>query len=75
MAGRTNGPLDFAAAWWPGEPVVTRRGGVAALHGPWRARDVDGVLDDVAAMRACVEETLGRAPAVRRVLQAPPRAR
>ena len=70
-AGRTNGPLDFAAAWWPGAPVETRRGGVAALHGPWRTRDVDGVLDDVAAMRACVGATLGRAPAVRTVLQAP----
>ena len=69
--GRTDGPLDFAAAWWPGAPVETRRGGVAALHGPERTRDAGGVLDDVAAMRACVEATLGRAPAVRTVLQAP----
>ena len=69
--GRAAGPLDFASAWWPGAPVETRRGGVTALHGPWRTRDVGGVLDDVAAMRACVEATLGRAPAVRTVLQAP----
>ena len=69
--GRTAGPLDFAAAWWPGAPVETRRGGLAGLHGPERARDAVGVLDDVAAMRACVAATLGRAPAVRTVLQAP----
>ena len=69
--GRTDGPLDFAAAWWPGAPVVTRRGAMAALHGPHRARDAAGVLDDVAAMRACVAAILGRAPAVRTVLQAP----
>ena len=69
--GRTDGPLDFAAAWWPGAPVETRRGAVSALHGPQRARDADGVLDDVLAMRACVAATLGRAPAVRTVLQAP----
>ena len=67
----TGGPFDFAAAWWPEAPVVTRRGGVAALHGPQRARDADGVLDDVAAMHACVAATLGRAPVVRTVLQAP----
>jgi len=69
--GRTDGPFDFAAAWWPGAPVETRRGGVAALHGPQRARDADGVLDDVTTMRACVAATLGRAPAVSTVLQAP----
>ncbi len=69
--GRTDGPLDFAAAWWPGAPVETRRGDLAALHGPERARDAVGVLDDVAAMRACVAATLGRAPAVGTVLQAP----
>ena len=69
--GRTGGPFDFAAAWWPAAPVETRRGGVAALHGPQRARDADGVLDDVTAMHACVAATLGRAPAVRTVLQAP----
>ncbi len=69
--GRTDGPLDFAVAWWPGAPVETRGGGVAALHGPERARDAVGVLEDVAAMRACVAATLGRAPAVRTVLQAP----
>ena len=34
----TGGPFDFAAAWWPETPIVTRRGGVAALHGPQRAR-------------------------------------
>ncbi|MCY3847002.1 MAG: ABC transporter permease [Acidobacteria bacterium] len=69
--GRTAGPLDFAAAWWPGAPIETRRGGVTALHGPQRARDVGGVLDDVREMRNCVEGTLGSAPAVRTVLQAP----
>ena len=69
--GRTDGPLDFALAWWPGAPVETRRGGVAALHGRQRTRDAGGVLDDVAAMRACVAATLGRGPAVRTVLQAP----
>ncbi len=69
--GRTDGPFDFAAAWWPGAPVETRRGGVAALHGLQRARDADGVLDDVTTMRACVAATLGRAPAVSTVLQAP----
>jgi hypothetical protein len=69
--GRIDGPADFAAAWWPGAPVETRRGGVAALHGPQRTRDVDGVLDDVTAMRACVAATLGSAPAVATVLQAP----
>ncbi len=69
--GRTEGPLDFAAAWWPGAPVETRRGGLAALHGPERLRDAGGVLEDVAAMRACVGATLGRAPAVHTVLQAP----
>ena len=70
-AGRTDGPLDFAAAWWPGAPLATRRAGLAALHGPHRARDADGVLDDVTAMRACVAARLGRAPAVRTVMQAP----
>ena len=70
-SGRTDGPLDFAAAWWPGAPVETRRGDVTALHGPHRTRDADGVLDDVTAMRACVAATLGGAPAVRTVLQAP----
>ncbi|MYN67547.1 MAG: ABC transporter permease [Acidobacteria bacterium] len=70
-SGRTAGPLDFAAAWWPGAPVETRRDGVVALHGPERTRDADGVLDDLAAMRACVAATLGRAPAVGAVLQAP----
>ncbi|MYN67549.1 MAG: ABC transporter permease [Acidobacteria bacterium] len=69
--GRTDGPFDFAAAWWPGAPVETRRGGVAALHGPQRARDADGVLDDATAMRDCVAATLGRAPAIGTVLQAP----
>ncbi len=69
--GRTDGPLDFAAAWWPDAPVGTRRGGLAALHGPERTRDAGGVLEEVAAMHACVEATLGRAPAVRTVLQAP----
>lgn len=34
-----------------------------------RARDADGVLDDVTAMRACVAASLGRAPAVRTVMQ------
>ena len=70
-SGHTGGPLDFAAAWWPGAPVATRRGSVTALHGPHRTRDVGGVLDDVTAMRACVAATLGAAPAVRTVLQAP----
>ena len=70
-AGRTDGLLDFAAAWWPGAPVETSRGGLAVLHGPERTRDAAGVLDDVAAMHACVEATLGRAPAVHTVLQAP----
>ena len=69
--GQTDGPFDFAAAWWPGAPVETRRGDVAALHGPQRTRDADGVLDDVTAMHACVAATLGSAPAVRTVLQAP----
>ena len=69
--GRTDGPLDFAAAWWPDAPVETRRGGLTALHGPERTSDTAGVLDDLAAMHACVEATLGRAPAVRTVLQAP----
>ena len=69
--GRTDGPLDFAAPWWPGAPVETRRGALAALHGPERARDADGVLDDVGAMHACVAATLGRAPTVTTVLQAP----
>ncbi len=69
--GRTAGPFDFAAAWWPEAPVETRRGDVAALHGPQRTRDADGVLDDVTAMRACVAATLGGAPAVGTVLQAP----
>ena len=67
----TGGPFDFAAAWWPEAPVATRRGGITALHGPQRARDADGVLDDVTAMHACVAATLGRAPVVRTVLQAP----
>ena len=70
-SGRTGGPLDFAFAWWPGAPVETRRGSLAALHGPDRTRDVRGVLDDVEAMRACVAATLGRAPAVGTALQAP----
>ena len=70
-AGRTDGLLDFAAAWWPGAPVETSRGGLAVLHGPERTRDAAGVLDDVAAMHACVEAILGRAPAVHTVLQAP----
>ena len=70
-SGRTGGPLDFAFAWWPGAPVETRRDGLVALHGPDRTRDAGGVLDDVAAMRACVAATLGRAPAVGTVLQAP----
>ena len=70
-SGRTAGPLDFAAAWWPGAPVETRRDGVVTLHGPERTRDADGVLDDLTAMRACVAATLGRAPAVGTVLQAP----
>ena len=69
--GRTDGPLDFAAAWWPDAPVETRRGGRAALHGPERIRDAAGVLDDLAAMHACVEALLSRAPAVSTVLQAP----
>ena len=69
--GRTDGPLDFAAAWWPGAPVESRRGGLAALHGPERLRDAGRVLEDVAAMHACVEATLGRAPAIHTVLQAP----
>ena len=69
--GRTDGPFDFAAAWWPEAPVETRRGGIAALHGPQRTRDTHSVLDDVTEMRACVAATLGRAPAVRTVLQAP----
>ena len=69
--GRTAGPLDFATAWWPGAPIETRRGGVAVLHGPQRARDVAGVLDDLREMSDCVAATLGRAPAVRTVLQAP----
>ncbi len=70
-AGRTSGPLDFAVAWWPGAPVETRLGGLVALHGSTRARDAAGVLDDVTAMRACVAASLGRAPAVRTVMQAP----
>ncbi len=70
-AGRTDGPLDFAAAWWPDRPVETPRDGVTALHGPERTRNAGAVLEDVAAMHACVEATLGRAPAVRTVLQAP----
>ena len=70
-SGHTGGPFDFAAAWWPAAPVATRRGGVTALHGPHRTRDAGGVLDDVTAMRACVAATLGGAPAVRTVLQAP----
>ena len=70
-SGETDGPLDFAAAWWPGAPVETRRGDVTALHGPHRARDAGGVLDDVTAMRACVAAALGAAPPVRTVLQAP----
>ena len=70
-AGRTTGPLDFAAAWWPGAAAETRAGDLAALHGPARARDAGGVLDDVAAMRACVAGALGGAPAVDAVLQAP----
>ena len=70
-SGRTGGPLDFAVAWWPGAPVETRRDGLVALRGPDRTRDAGGVLDDVAAMRACVAATLGRAPAVGTVLQAP----
>ena len=69
--GRTAGPLDFASAWWPVAPVESRRGGVAVLHGPQRARDVDGVLEDVREMSDCVDATLGRAPAVHTVLQAP----
>ena len=69
--GRTDGPLDFAVAWWPGAPVETRRGALAALHGPERARDAHGVLDDIGEMHACVAATLGRAPTVSRVLQAP----
>ncbi|MCY4121964.1 MAG: ABC transporter permease [Acidobacteria bacterium] len=70
-SGRTGGPLDFAFAWWPGAPVETRRDGLVALHGAERTRDAGGVLDDVAAMRACVAATLGRAPVVGTVLQAP----
>ena len=69
--GRTEGPLDFATAWWPDAPVETRRGGVAALHGTQRARDAGGVLDDLREMSDCVAATLGRAPVVRTVLQAP----
>ena len=70
-SGSTRGPLDFAAAWWPGSPLETTRDDVIALHGPTRTSDVDGVLDDVTAMRACVASTLGRTPVVRTVLQAP----
>ena len=70
-SGSTRGPLDFAAAWWPGGPVETRRGDVVALHGAARTRDAAGVLADVALMRACVASALGGAPEVGVVLQAP----
>ncbi len=70
-AGRTGGPLDFAVVWWPEAPDETRRGRLAALHGPSRARDADGVLADVAEMQACVAGLLGAAPRVATVLQAP----
>ncbi len=69
--GRTQGPLDFAAVWWPDAPVETRRGGLAALHGPTRARDADAVLADVTEMRACVAAVLGEAPRIAAVVQAP----
>ena len=69
--GGTQGPLDFAAVWWPDTPVETRRGGLAALHGPTRTRDAGGVLADVTQMRACVAAVLGAAPRVAAVVQAP----
>ena len=70
-SGRVNGPLDFAAAWWPQAPVETRHGVLVALHGPARTQDASGVLDDVAEMRACVAGVFGAAPAVGSVVQAP----
>ena len=69
--GSTQGPLDFAAVWWPDAPVETRSGDLAALHGPTRTRDAGGVLTDVAEMRACVGALLGAAPRVATVVQAP----
>ena len=69
--GRTRGPLDFAAVWWPDAPVETRRGDLVALHGPTRARDAGGVLNDVTRTRACVAEVLGAGPRVATVVQAP----
>ena len=69
--GRTQGPLDFAAVWWPDAPLETRRGGLAALHGPTRTRDAGGVLTDVSQMRACVTAVLGAAPRIAAVVQAP----
>ncbi|MYD70307.1 MAG: ABC transporter permease [Acidobacteria bacterium] len=69
--GRIRGPLDFAVAWWPDAPEETRRDGIAALHGPSRARDADGVLADVVEMQVCVAEVLSAAPRVATVLQAP----
>ena len=69
--GRTQGPLDFAAVWWPNAPVETLRGDLAALHGPTRTRDADAVLADVTEMRACVAAVLGDAPRIAAVVQAP----
>ncbi len=71
--GDTQGPLDFAAVWWPDAPVETRRGGLVALHGPSRTGDAAGVLADVTAMRDCVASALGGAPEVGGVVQAPRR--
>ena len=71
LRGTLAGPLDFALAWRPERAERTSRADTEAWHGPAHSEAAVEILEDVDAMRACVQSLLARHVQVNRVLQAP----
>ncbi|MCG8504919.1 MAG: hypothetical protein MI755_09955 [Sphingomonadales bacterium] len=72
LSGTLDGPLDFAIGWRRnGEFLLTEGDGLTVTHGPRRAQAASEILQDVADMRHCVADTLGTAPDIVTIGQAP----
>ena len=73
LEGKTDGPLDFAVAWYPDDTRVDvlKHQSVIAWHGPASRLVAGEILSDLAAMQRCVQERTGFRPHVAEVLQAP----
>ncbi len=69
--GSSTAVLDFAFVWLPEELELAPEEGFQFVASPSRIEQIPLLAEEVQALGACVEEELGKQPAVDAIIQAP----